>query len=166
MQAQHRRQLILFGLVTALFCAGGAVCVVLGLRAYAETQAFVARARAAEGTVTGFERREAGTGFDERANTRYARIAYVTAAGEEVVVRGPAADGLVRLETGQTVRVLYDPGDPHAARVDTFLGLWFGATALLGLGAAFILLPLLTFRQAWRWCRAREADASAAAARA
>lgn len=151
MKAEHRRQLAVFGAVAVLFCAGGVISIVFGIRMYRENRAFADRATAADGKVVGFETWESGTGSDERENIHYAVVVYKTADGREVRFRGPSKDGLVKLKQGDAVRVLYYPANPQAARVDSFMGLWFAATMLIAVGAGAVVVPLLTMRQAWKW---------------
>jgi hypothetical protein len=158
MRKEHKRQLAIFGCVAALFFTGGCALVYLGARSYLETRAFVASASAAEGKVTGFKAVEIGTGFDERENARYAIVEYAPANGERIRFQGPSSQGLIRLKRGETVRVLYPPDNPEAARVDTFMGLWFTATILGGVGMGAIIIPLLTLWQAWKWAERQDPD--------
>jgi hypothetical protein len=58
-------------------------------------------------------------------------VVYTTENGKEITFRGPSRDGLVKLNKGDTVRVLYYPDDPENARVDSFMGLWFAAAMLM-----------------------------------
>jgi hypothetical protein len=76
--------------------------------------------------------------------------------GREIRFEGPSKDSLVKLREGDEVQVFYDPADPTIAKVDSFMGLWFAATMLAGLGAAAILIPLLTLWQAWKWCERQD----------
>ncbi len=41
---------------------------------------------------------------------------------------------------GDTVEVLYDPANPEAARLNSFLDLWMAPTILMGMGGIFALL--------------------------
>jgi len=152
MNTELKRQLAVFAAVVALFFAGGVVLVVLGIRSYGESRAFADRAESASGTVIGFETSESSTD-GLREDLHFAIVRYTTADGNEIRFQGPSVDGLAKLDRGETVRVLYDPRDPQAARVDSFMGLWFGATmfGVVGVGAA--LVPLLTLWRAYRWAQ-------------
>lgn len=156
MKADHKKQLAVFMLIALFFCAAGIVSVCFGIRMYKENRAFADLANSTEGKVVGFETWESGTGFDRRENIYYATIVYSAADGREVRFRGPSRDGLVKLKQGESVRVLYDSANPEAARVDSFMGLWFGATMLCGVGAGAIFLPLFTLRQSWNWVKRQE----------
>jgi hypothetical protein len=156
MKREHRRQLAVFGAIAILFCVGGVVSIVFGVGMYRENRAFADRATAAPGKVIGFETWESGTGSDERENIHYAVVIYKTEDGRDVRFRGPSKDGLVKLKQGDAVRVLYDPKETQTVKVDSFMGLWFGATMLIGVGAGAILVPLLTVWQAWKWAKRQE----------
>jgi hypothetical protein len=156
MKAEHKKQLAVFMVIALLFCAGGIVCILFGIGMYIENRAFADRAIPTEGKVAGFEKWESGTGFDRQENLYYATILYKAADGREVRFRGPSRDGLVKLKRGDSVRVLYDSANPEAARVDSFMGLWFGATMLCGLGVGAILIPLLTLWHSWKWVKRQE----------
>lgn len=156
MTPEHTRQMRVFSVVTALFCIGGGVLIVLGFGMIRETRAFIAEAESASGTVVGFETKEVGSGSDIRDDLHFAVVVYALPDGREIRCVGPSKDGLVRLRTGDAVEVLYPPDAPEDARVDSFMGLWFAATMLLGFGAAAVLVPLLTLRQAWKWCERQD----------
>jgi len=152
-KVEHKRQLLVFGAVALLFCAGGVVAVMFSVRLYAETRRFLSRAESAEGRVVEMEKtresnRERGTRY-----TYTPVILFTTKAGGEVRFKGPPRTVLVKLEEGDTVRLFYDPDAPEDARVDSFAGLWFGAAILLAVGAAAIFIPALTMWQAWKWAK-------------
>lgn len=138
---------------TAVFVNGGIPLIALGVRSLAENRAFSVRAMSVNGRVVGFERWEPSGGADIDEHLHYAVVRYRTAEGREIRFRGPSKDGLPRLRQGDVVRVLYDPSSPETARVDSFMGLWFSATMLCGIGAGAILVPLLTWRQARKWAK-------------
>lgn len=156
MKPEHRKQIMIFSWVTAIFCAGGLVLVVLGIRSYNENSAFADGAQSAPGKVIGFETWE-DPSRDLRENVTYAVVLYKTTDGREVRFGGPdktSTEGLLaHLNKGDEVRVLYHPDDPEAARMDSFMGLWFWATMLCGVGAGAILVPLLTMWEAWKWAK-------------
>ncbi|GAA6151032.1 hypothetical protein NBRC116587_04510 [Pseudoteredinibacter isoporae] len=53
-------------------------------------------------------------------------------------------------DIGEKVPVLYDPTDPMDARIDGFLGLWFGPTLVAGMGTVFSLVALIPGILYWR----------------
>ena len=157
-KTEHRKQLAVVGALVLLFCAGGVVLIVLGFYKYTDSREFVAGAESAKGKVVGFETFDA-PGSDPRDDIHYAMVLYRTADGRGVRFQGPSKDGLVRLKQGDKVRVLYYPSDPENARVDSFMGLWFAATMLWIVGGGFIVVPLLTMWQGWRWVKRQEGAA-------
>ena len=152
MKAEYKRQLAVTAIVTLLFCAGGSVLIVLGTHEYNKSKAFKANAQSALGRVIGFETYDA-PGSDLSDDIHYAVVLFTLEDGREIRFQGPSRDGPVNLHKGDEVTVLYNPEDPTDAKVDNFMGLWFSATMLAGLGAAAILIPLLTLWQAWKWCQ-------------
>jgi len=154
LKAEHKKQLLITTFLVALFCAGGAVLVVLGCESYQDSREFVAGARAAPGVVYDFDIYDA-PGGDISDDIWYAMVRYTTSDGREVRFRGPSRDGLVKLNKGDDVRVLYYSDNPEQARVDSFMGLWFAATMLWVVGLGAILIPLLTLREAWKWAVAQ-----------
>lgn len=152
MKTEHKKQLVITALVVLLVWAGGVVLIALGVQEYDKSQTFKAKAMSTSGRVFGFEIYDA-PGGDISDDIHYAMVVFALEDGREIRFRGPSKDGLVKLHKGDKVTVLYDPADPTIAKVDNFMGLWFGATMLSGFGAAAILIPLLTLWQAWKWCK-------------
>jgi len=152
MKAEYKKQLVVTAFVVLLFCVGGVVLIALGAQEYNKSQAFKAKAESAPGRVVGFEIYDA-PGGDVSDDIHYVMVQFTLKDGREIRFQGPSKDGPVNLDKGDEVTVLYDPADPTIAKVDNFMGLWFGATMLSGFGAAAILIPLLTLWQAWKWCK-------------
>lgn len=152
MKAKYKKQLVITAFVVLLVCAGGTVLIALGAQEYATSREFKAKAKSAPGRVVGFEIYDA-PGGDVSDDIHYVVVLFTPEDGREIRFQGPSKDGLVNLDKGDEVRVLYDPADPTIAKVDNFMGLWFSATMLSGFGAAAVLLPLLTLWEAWKWCK-------------
>lgn len=149
---EYRRQLALLAFLSAVFSAGGAVLIFLGLQSYSANRAFADHALPAEGTVESFEIwRDPGT--DRREDVHYAVVSFKIADGRNVRVRGPRRNSFVDLEQGDSVAVLYDAENPENAKFDSFMGLWFSATMLCAIGASAILIPMLTLWQGWLWAK-------------
>lgn len=152
MKAEHKKQLAITSLVVLLFCAGGIVLIALGTQKYIKSLDFIAEAKSTSGRVVGFKIWDA-PGIGDWDDIHYAMILFTLEDGREIRFQGPSKDGPVKLRLDDEVRVLYDPTDPTIAKVDSFMGLWFASTMLYGMGAAVILLPLLTLWQAWKWAK-------------
>ncbi len=156
MQEKHRKEMKIVGALTALFCLIGIVLVVLGFRDYAKTRSFVSVAASTSGEVTGFEKWEPEVSTSERDSILYAVVVFETGEGREVRFQGPSQDGLAKYEEGDKVDVLYDPENPEDARIDSFLGLWFGATMFWVIGGGAIVIPLFTLYQGWKGAKRQE----------
>lgn len=89
---------------------------------YSGTQELVSTATRVSGTVVAFERRSSKGG-----STDYPVIEFTTASG---AVQRFTTTGAGDFAKGETVEVLYDPGDPANARVNVFIELWLGSIAL------------------------------------
>jgi len=155
MKAEYRKQLIIVGVLTILFCAGGIALVMWGFHKYTDSRDFVAGAKSAPGKVVGFEIYDA-PGGDVQDDIHYAMVLYRIGDGREIRFRGPSKDGWVKLKKGDAVRVLYYADDPENARVDSFMGLWFAATMLWVVGGGAIVIPLLTMWEGWKWVKRQE----------
>ncbi len=156
MNSKHRKEMAIAGSLAMLFCIAGTGLTVLGFHNHAEVREFVAGAESAEGRVVGFEESESGGGFNDRENILYAVVCFDTGDGREVRFRGPSQDGLEKYDAGDEVQVLYHPTDPEGARIDSFMGLWFGATMLWVVGGGAILIPLWTMWEGWKWVKRQE----------
>ena len=141
-------------LAVAMFVIGGAVLIWLGFNAYNETCAFTEGALKADGVVVDFEIWDP-PGADISEEIWYAMVRYTPEGGEELTFTGPSRNGLVNLDKGDAVTVLYHPEDPAGARVDSFMGLWFKAAIMWLVGAGAIFVPLLTLREAYKWAKAQ-----------
>ena len=155
MKKEHQKQLLIGWSLTVLFCAVGVALIIWGFSKYIDSRDFSSGAQSARGKVVDFETYDA-PGNNPRDDIHYAMVRYKTTDGQDVLFRGPSRDGLVRLNQGDEVSVLYHPGAPEDARVDSFMGLWFAATILWGVGGGAILIPLFTMWQAWKWVKEQE----------
>jgi hypothetical protein len=156
MKKEHRKQLVIGWVLTVPFCVGGLALIIWGSSKYIDSREFSSGAQSASGKVVGFETYDAPGSISPRDDIHYAMVRYETADGQDVLFRGPSRDGLVRLNQGDEVDILYYPGTPEDARVDTFMGLWFAATILWGVGGGAIVIPLLTMWQAWKSMKQQE----------
>ena len=114
-------------LLTGLGMLGGA-----GYR-LVDTRHAIATAARADGTVIDLiVSRDSDDG-----DVYYPRVRFVTPAGESVEFTGSFGSNPAGFDIGETVEVLYDAGNPNAARINTFFQLWFVPIMLTGMGLIF-----------------------------
>jgi hypothetical protein len=133
-----------FRLVTLILLVAGAPFVLLGAYEAVQTQGLLSRWSRAGGTIVdnSYATTQDGTTV---SGAYYPVVEFTTADGE--VVR--FTDGVGSLPPDYAVDahvpVIYDPADPHAARLASWKRLWFTPTLFVVIG----LLPTLVF-QLWR----------------
>lgn len=123
---------VAFGL---LFAAVSVALVVMQIR-WAEG------AERAVAEVVGFHERRS----DDGGLAYYPELRFVTADGRTVSVRGNIGASPPAYRVGDQVPVLYDPGEPARASIDTAAGRWLVAVVFAGFGVLWLLIggvPLL-----------------------
>ena len=112
---------------------GGVGLLVLGLYLYRSTDAFLARAIRAQGRVVEL------AANDSSDDVTYAPVVEFEDADGRHRFKDSISSNPPSYRTGDTVQVLYDPGDFYKARIDR--GVWNRAIPLLvgAFGALFIL---------------------------
>jgi hypothetical protein len=118
----------------AVLILAAAVLMGLGVREFATTQRFLAKASTADGVVVRVDKVR-----DEKGTVYYPVVRFVTASGQVVEYTDNVGQKPPAYRVGDAVRVLYDPANPQKARLDTWSSRWFLATILTILGM-FILL--------------------------
>ena len=58
-------------------------------------------------------------------------------------VTSPVSSRPAAYDVGEKVAVLYSPGDPEDARIDSFFGLWGGSCIFGGIGFLFTLVATI-----------------------
>ena len=87
MKTEHKRQLVIFGVVALLFCAGGIVSVGFGVGLYQDNRAFAQKAKPATGHVVDYKKVVRGTGQNPRKDvTYYVIVEYTTQNGETMIL--------------------------------------------------------------------------------
>ena len=71
------------------------------------------------------------------------KITFTTQTGENVVLTSVGMSNPPRFRVGQVVPVVYDPSNPHKARIRSFASLWFASLFFGGLGSLFFLIALM-----------------------
>jgi len=110
---------------------------------YRSNQRFEAIAKRAEGTVVDFERYQStsGSGSSKKSKTMYKTVVrFSTEDGRSIDVVGSTGSSSPGYSRGDKVKVLYEPGTPERAEIDSFMERKFGVLMLTGMGAIFTLV--------------------------
>jgi hypothetical protein len=133
---------------------GGAICLVVGVKALVDARVFVAKAAAANGVVVDVagavervqKRSPGGDWYDEDVTVFHPVVRFVTA--REQAVRFQASEGSsdpFAYGAGDSIRVLYDPANPQDARLDMWASRWGDSIALGMVGLVLAALGALGF---------------------
>lgn len=116
-------------------------CMLLASAIFAiETASFVRNATSATGTITASAEMTADDG-----GTLYRPTFTFVAAGREYAVTPSAFVSPSPGDTGDRIAILYDPRNPHRARIDAFVYTWAIPVVLLGVSIVFGLLYLFAY---------------------
>jgi hypothetical protein len=129
-----------FGLWGRLFvfaqCVAGPILVGISLILTVRTEVFLHRCIPTSGTI---ERNVliVERNGDGSVNSTYAPVFRFTSRdGRAYTVTSGSSSSPPEFAAGQHVRVLYEPSDPTAATIDSFLQLWMKPIVLAGVGIA------------------------------
>jgi hypothetical protein len=135
--------------VLTVMMVAGAICLVVGVKALVDARLFVAKAAAANGVVMDVaeavervqKRSPGGDWYDEGVTVFHPVVRFVTA--REQAVRFKASEGSgdpFAYGVGDSIRVLYDPANPQAARLDTWASRWGDSITLGMVGLGLVVL--------------------------
>lgn len=119
-----------------VFNVSGAVLLVLAARRYAQTRRFLADALPAWGKVVALE--EVPPQQADESATYRPVVVFEADASQSIRFESLAHSNPPRFTVGQTVPVLYRRGQPHDARIRSFVDLWLLAIVLGLLGGALL----------------------------
>jgi hypothetical protein len=129
--------------IAPLFFAVGVVALLVGLVTLVFTVRFIQRAEHATGTVIELSRETDSDG----EVTFYPVVRFETAEGREIEFKSSSGSSPPSHSEGDRVDVLYDPDDPHDARLSGFFDLWLFPIVGFALGVVFIVVSLFVRRQ-------------------
>lgn len=115
----------------------GVVGLSMGLGAvalYQHTSAFVAQATSTSGIVSELVESRSSDSVTWRP-----RVSFSDVNGTAIQFTSSTSSNPPSYETGETVEVLYIPGEPHSAVINGFFSLWGGTLVLAILGCVFFL---------------------------
>ncbi len=98
------------------------------------TQAFLAVAIGADGTVVRLEYERSGS---DSGGAYYPIVRFLLRTGETIEFRSSVGSSPPSYRRGEPVRVLYDPTAPESAEIDSFVSLWFAPILLGFMGSVF-----------------------------
>lgn len=132
-------------LIFTIFLGIGVAMLVAAGYSYLHTREFVASAVAADGVV--IANVWSTSSGRNRSAAAYPRVRFRTAAGREVTFVSGVGTNPPSYRAGESVEVLYDPGDPANARIHSFGSLYVLPLVFGILGTVFSLVGGIPF--AW-----------------
>jgi hypothetical protein len=130
---------IINGFLASLFIVAGIGLMVIAYYQAQGTWAFLATAQETSGQVVDLR---LGSG---NSSTYHAVIRFTAPGGRTRDFVSSSGSNPPSYSVGEKVVVLYAPGHPEHARLDSFGNLWLGAVVTGGMGAAFFLASAGTF---------------------
>jgi hypothetical protein len=149
------------GVVLIILLLAGIFLVGVGVKGLVDSWRFMANASSANGVVVDVaevvRRVERGSGdhtYYENVTFFHPVVQFVTA--REQVVRFQADEGTDKrsaYQVGDSVRILYDPANPRAARLDTWFSRWGDALIPVAIGLVMVVLVVVVYRSFGRTAR-------------
>jgi hypothetical protein len=112
---------------------GGICALIGGVFWYVQNVRFVQKAEHASGVVVDLTRSE---GDQDEADVYFPVVSFTTAEGETIQFESHSGSSSPP-DVGDSVGVLYDPDNPHDAKLSSFFDLWGFPGILVLLGAIF-----------------------------
>ena len=144
-----RGVLIAGQVVLTVMMVAGAICLVVGAKALVDARLFVAKAGAANGVVVDVagavervqKRSPGGDWYDEDVTVFHPIVRFVSAREQAVQFQASEGSGdPFAYGVGDTIRVLYDPANPQAARLDTWSSRWGDSIGMVLTGLGLVVL--------------------------
>jgi hypothetical protein len=135
--------------VLIVLMLGGAISLVVGVKALVDSQRFVAKATAANGVVVDVaevvqrveKRGPDGDWYYQDVTVFHPVLRFVTAGEQEVRFQASeGSDDPFAYGVGDSIRVLYDPANPQAARLDTWGSRWGDSITLVAIGFGLLVI--------------------------
>jgi hypothetical protein len=123
--------------IVPMFSLVGALLVVVGLFFFIRTRNFLGKALEVKGTVIQMVYRQ-NSSADSNSGGGYAPVyQFETADKQQIIKQDGLATNPPRYQVGDTIDILYDPGNPQKAYVNRWMNLYFVPALLGGLGLIF-----------------------------
>jgi len=114
----------------------GAGLLACGLGFYHHSRNFLATCARADGTVV---ENTLGTMPSSASPVYYPKFSFQTPDGVTHTIASNSGSSPPSYNVGQHVQVLYTPGDPNSARLNSFWELWLAPTVFFIMGAAGLI---------------------------
>jgi hypothetical protein len=116
-----------------VFSLLGSLMVLIGVFLFIRTRSFIGKAQEVKGIVIQMVYSQ---GSDDGGG--YAPVyQFKTLEGQDIVIHDGLSSNPPRFKVGQEIQVLYDPGNPHKARIKKWMNLYFVSVLLGGMGLIF-----------------------------
>lgn len=126
-----------------LFAVIGAAMLIGAIAIAVAQQRFRAQAVHAQGVVVEHSYSRSNDSSSSGSGGTYCPVVHFTDAdGQQIEFIGSVCSQPPAENVGDTVAVLYRKGDPHDARIDSFLTRWFAAMIVGGIGSVFFIIGL------------------------
>jgi hypothetical protein len=135
-------QLIVIKVISVIFVLAGLALLGFGVPEYARTRDFIEKASPAQGTITEVIPRTTRSRKGTASTSYYYRVTYATGYGAAIEFVNGEETASPEFRPGETVPVLFDPGEPSKAAIDSFALLWFDCALLNVLGGFFLATGL------------------------
>jgi len=119
-----------FGLIGLGMLAGG-------FYLHRSTQRFLEVAESAQGSVFNHVQQRSTDGDDGSVSYSYYPEVRFTAQGSEITFKSSVGSDPPAYRIGESVEVLYDPANPHDAKIRSFTSLYLGTLLVSGMGLIF-----------------------------
>jgi hypothetical protein len=125
-------------LLLNLFPIGvGVLLFSIALMIYVRTRLFIRTAQQAKGTVIEMVYRRKSTRSGGKGGGYLPVYQFRTLDGKKITAKDSLSSNPPRFQVGQEVDVLYNPHNPHDARINQWMNLYFVPVLLGGLGLLF-----------------------------
>ncbi len=126
-----------FGIIAVMV---GGLLALIALFLYMRTRSFIGRAREAKGRV--IEMVYSRNSSEGTSGGYSAVYQFKTLDGQSVVKQDGLSTNPPRFTVGQELSVLYEPGDPNKAQINTWMSLYFVPVLLGGIGLIFAVVGI------------------------
>ncbi|PSB40184.1 DUF3592 domain-containing protein [Chamaesiphon polymorphus] len=140
--------LLLFG---SIFGGVGSIIAIVGIALGISTHSYLSKMVSTPGTVIDNNLYLSTDNENEPTNYYHPVVKFTPKSGKMTIFVANVASNPPVFKKGQQVTVLYDPKDPSAAKIESWLELWFLPTMLGGLGSVFATIGgIAIVKSCWR----------------